>query len=131
MKTLRFAQFEPGDVYRGNAGTKTLFLSPTVPGLGVHECPFCSSPVTGESRFNELRLEGNPVNHAHLLITDDEGRRIGYLGSRFVNEIPGASAVSPRTAMGRARQEPVYRIPAQLNMTVTIDGRGLRVADTE
>jgi hypothetical protein len=35
--------------------------------------------------------------------------------------------------MGEAREEPepVYRIPAQLNMTVTIDGRGLRVADTE
>jgi hypothetical protein len=124
-------QFEPGDVFRGNAGTKTLFLSPIMPGLGVHECPFCSARVTGETPYNELRLEGNPLNHAHLLITDDQGRRIGYLENRFVNEIPGASAVSPRTAMGRARQEPVYRIPAQLNMTVTIDGRGLRVADTE
>jgi hypothetical protein len=124
-------EFEPGDVYRGNAGTKTLFLSPTMPGLGVHQCPFCSGRVQGETHFNELRLEGNPSNHAHLLITDDQGRRIGYLGSRFVNEIPGASAVRPRTAMGGAREEPVYRIPAQLNLTVTIDGRGLRVADTE
>ena len=60
--------------------------------------------MAGETRFNELRLEGNPFNHAHLLITDDQGRRIGYVGSRFVNEIPGASAVRPRTAMGGARQ---------------------------
>ena len=48
-----------------------------------------------------------------------------------MNEIPGASAVRPRTAAGGARQEPVYRIPAALNLTVTIDGRGLSVADTE
>ena len=124
-------QFEPGDVYRGNAGTKTLFLSPTTPGLGVHQCPFCSGRSGGETRFNELRLEGNPFSHAHLLITDDQGRRIGYVGSRFVNEIPGASAVRQRTAAGGAHHEPVYRIPAELSLTVTIDGRGLRVADTE
>ena len=124
-------QFEPGDVYRGNAGTKTLFLSPIMPGLGVHECPFCSARVTGETPYNELRLEGNPFSHAHLLITDGQGRRIGYVGSRFVNEIPGASAVRQRTAVGGAHPEPVYRIPAELSLTVTIDGRGLRVADTE
>ena len=124
-------QFEPGDVYRGNAGTKTLFLTPTTPGLGVHQCPFCSGRRESETRFNELRLEGNPFSHAHLLITDEHGRRVGFVGSRFVNEIPGASTVRPRTAVGGARQEPVYRIPAQLDLTVTIDGRGLRVADTE
>ena len=95
-------QFEPGDVYRGNAGTKTLLLSPTTPGLGVHQCPFCSGRSGGETRFNELRLEGNPFSHAHLLITDSQGRRIGYVGSQFVNEIPGASAVRQRTAAGGA-----------------------------
>jgi hypothetical protein len=124
-------QFEPGDVYRGNASTKTLFLTPTTPGLGVHRCPFCSGRNGGETSFNELSLEGNPFSHAHLLITDDQGRRIGYVGSRFVKEIPGASAVRPRTAVGGANPEPVYRIPAGLNLTVTIDGRGLHVADTE
>ena len=124
-------QFEPGDVYRGNAKTHTLELSPTIPGLGVHQCPFCTGRRGVVTRFNELRLEGDPFNHAHLLITDDQSRRIGHVGRRFVNEIPGASAVKPRTAFGGTQQERVYRIPAQLNLTVTIDGRGLRVADTE
>ena len=124
-------QFEPGDVYRGNAKTHTLELSPTTPGLGVHQCPFCSGRRDVQTHFNEIQLEGNPFNHADLLITDDQGRRIGHVGRKFVNEIPGAEAVRQRTALGGTRQERVYRIPAQLSLTVTIDGRRLRVADTE
>ena len=124
-------KFEPGNVYRGDAKTKTLELSPTMPGIGVHQCPFCTGERGTETKYNELRLEGNPTNHAHLLITDDRGRRIGYVGSKFVKEIPGATTVKPRTGSGGAHQEPIYRIPAELNLKVTIDGRGLKFADTE
>ncbi len=130
--SYEFDPGQPGSLYKGNAKTKTLTLSPILPGLGVHQCPFCAPRRANAPRFNEIRLEGNPFNHAHLLIVDKQGRRLGYVGSQFVNEIPGASAVRPRTAAGwRGRQEPLYRIPAQLDLNVTIDGSGLRGPDTE
>ncbi len=130
--SYEFDPGQPGSLYKGNAKTKTLTLSPITPGLGVQQCPFCAPRSSKAPRFNELRLEGNPFNHAHLLIVDEQGRRLGYVGSRFVSEIPGASAVRPKTAAGwRGRQEPLYRIPAHLNLNVTIDGSGLRHADTE
>ncbi len=33
---------QPGSEYTGDAGTRSLFLLPTRPGLGVQPCPFCS-----------------------------------------------------------------------------------------
>jgi hypothetical protein len=122
----------PGSLYEGDAKTKTLELDPLTPGLGVHPCPFCAAARPAKGAYNELRLEGNPRNHAHLLIVDSRGRRLGYVGNRLVNEIPGARAISPLANQDwREAQEPVYRVPAGLGVSVTVDGSRLRSADTE
>lgn len=118
--------------YQGNARTKSVMLDPTTPGLGVHPCPFCAPRKGQRGSYNELRLEGNPYSHAHLLIVDSRGRQLGYVNGRLVSEIPGGRAIFPIAfADWRERQEPIYRIPANLNVSVAVDGRGLRTPDRE
>jgi hypothetical protein len=130
--------------YRGDATTKTLGLYPTGPGMGVQPCPFCrgraqsGGPGTRlhgqggpQGEFNELYLEGNPRRHAHLLITDDQGRRYGYAGKQFVTEIPGVQhRVQFLSSNWKEAEEPVYQIPVGIHFSVTIDGSSLKKPDS-
>lgn len=43
-------------------------------------------------------LSGSNTDHAHLLIRDRKNRRLGYLGTRLVNQIPGAQVIRPKLA---------------------------------
>jgi hypothetical protein len=123
----------PGSVYRGDARTGTLSLIPTTPGLGVHVCPFCTTPNGNPYPYTETWLQGNPYNHGHLLIRDDQGHEIGYDHGVFTRKFPGATAVFPTTAFTDLNQAPlpVYQIPFGISMHVTIDGFGLKYPDTE
>jgi hypothetical protein len=123
---------EPESLYSGDAQTKTVTLLPTTPGLGTHFCPFCAE-AAGPKAYNSIQLQGNPYNHAHLLIIDPQGRAIGYRGGAFVNQIPGARAVFPSaaTTVWQQKQEPQYQIPVGVNVQVTVDGSGLKYADNE
>lgn len=121
----------PDSTYTGNAKTGTLNLIPATPGLGVHFCPFCDQ-ADGRPTYNQLSLEGNPYNHAHLLIRDPQGRALGYVGGKLVSQIPNARAMfSTAFSDSQERQEPLYRIPFGINVEVTVDGSGLRYPDTE
>jgi hypothetical protein len=122
----------PDSVYTGNAQTDTVYLTPTTPGLGVHFCPFCAEAVGRPNAYNEIQLQGNPYNHAHLLIRDPQGRALGYEGSKLVTGIPGATATFPTAfSDSQQRQEPQYRVPAGVNVQVTIDGSDLKYPDNE
>ena len=122
----------PDSVYSGDAQTGTVYLVPTTPGLGVHFCPFCAEAEGRPNAYNEIQLQGNPYNHAHLLIRDPQGRALGYEGSKLVTGIPGATAVFPTAfSDSQQRQEPQYRIPVGVNVQVTIDGSGLKYPDNE
>jgi hypothetical protein len=124
------ASANPGvrsSLYEGDAKTQTVFLAPTSPGVGVQPCPFCSS-----GRYVEVSLNGDSVNHAHLLITDTAGRRLGYVNGRLVNEIPGARFEPLALNQNWAESpEPLYRVPRKVRFTVAIDGGSLRAADAE
>jgi hypothetical protein len=123
----------PGSLYQGNAKTGTSVLLPTTPGLGVHPCPFCPGAAHRPNAYSELTLEGNPYNHAHLLIRDQQGQALGYQAGTLVSQIAGGRAVRPAALTDwLERQEPVYRLPVADNaLRVTIDGTGLRYPDTE
>jgi hypothetical protein len=122
----------PGSLYRGNARTGTLALIPTTPGLGVHVCPFCASTSGPATKYNQIWLQGNPDNHGHLLISDAQGQRIGYAHGTFVRQFPGATAAFPTTFTNlNQRPMPVYRIPFNVDVNVTLDGFGLKFPDTE
>lgn len=118
------------EVYSGNASTATLDLTPTSSRLGQQDCPFCGgggvSSAGGKlalqtQQMNQIYLDGE----GHILITDDNGNRLGYVDGKIVNEIPGATYIAYRMDASGNAPEPVYSVPAELNMTVTIDGSTL------
>jgi hypothetical protein len=119
--------------YEGDKRSKSLSLAPTTPGLGVQPCTFCrrrsgsraAGDQTGPATV-QITLSGPAPDHAHLLIRDRSNRRLGYLGKRFVNQIPGAEVVRPVSDdLYRDDPEPVYRLPAGVagSLLITIDGR--------
>ena len=117
-------EFDP-EVWDGDAKTKTVTLDPTTPGIGVQPCPFCEG---AKLQFNTVKLDSSPTNHPNLLIQDRFKRRVGWVGDKLVNEIPGAKIVQPVTAEPwQDKPEPEYRIPVSGGgLTVKVDGRRLK-----
>jgi hypothetical protein len=118
------------ELYTGNADTMTLDLTPTSARLGRQQCPFCEGSTAllaggkladAAQQFNQVFLDGE----GHLLITDDDGHRLGYVDGKLVNEIPGAQYSLYRMGEGLNAPEPLYWLPAGLNVTITIDGSTL------
>jgi hypothetical protein len=133
--------------YQGDASTNTLEIDPLEPGESKQPCPFCAASTAAQAAYRvgpgvvqaanpapmeEIFLDGNPNNHAHLLITDSQKRHLGYLDGKFVNEIPGATADFARLGQNWAEaEEPVYMIPTGTDISVVIDGTPLVAPDTE
>jgi hypothetical protein len=119
------------ELYTGNADTQTLDLTPTSARMDKQECPFCdgsgiSSKGGGklampDQKQNQIFLDGE----GHILITDDKGNRLGYVNGKMVNEISDASYTAFRMDASGNAPEPVYSLPASLNVTITIDGSTL------
>lgn len=119
------------DVWSGNADTYTLFLTPTSARLGEQDCPFCGSygsSSTGgqklaapDQKFNQIFLDGD----GHILITDDNGNRLGYVDGKIINEIPGASYDMYVMGASMDSPEPTYSVPVGLDLTITVDGSAL------
>jgi len=116
------------DVWSGNADTQTLDLTPTSARLDTQACPFCEG---GYSHAGKLAAATEPLNQifldgrGHILITDDSGNRLGYVDGQIFNEIPGATYTKYRMLASGETPEPIYSVPANLDVTVTIDGTEL------
>jgi len=133
---------QPSAWYRGTASSGTFFLLPSRPGLGTQPCYFCYGRQGQDSKYNQVTLDGAGEEHSHLLITDDRGRRTGFSGGRFLDEIPGVE-VTPRSSGGpRPRAdgtierltdsvEPLYKIPKQTRLSIKVDGDHLSAATRE
>ena len=117
------------DVWSGNADTATLDLTPTSARLETQTCPFCEggySSISGKlaapvQALNQIFLDGE----GHILITDESGNRLGYVDGKIINEIEGASFSKYRMLASGNTPEPIYSIPANLDVTITIDGTEL------
>jgi len=118
------------ELYTGDAETKTFSFAPVSPSLQVSPCTFCQGGGTsGKSLghaqiaegMNEVYLDGP----ADLLIKDDNGKRLGRVDGKIVNEIPGASYEVFMTGF-KSEQEPVYSIPVSVNLNITVDGSNLK-----
>lgn len=119
------------DVWSGNADTQTLFVTPTSARMTQQECPFCAGggvSVKGGGKFaasaeklNEIFLDGE----GHILITDPNGNRLGYVDGKIINEIDGASYVKYAMGASMNAPEPIYMVPASLDLTIEIDGTTL------
>jgi len=119
------------DVWSGNADTETLDLTPTSVRVNEQDCPFCDgygySATKGKylaqpaQQFNQIFLDGD----GHILITDDDGHRLGYVDGQIINEIPGAKYNAFRMAASGETPEPIYLVPAAMDVTVEINGNTL------
>jgi hypothetical protein len=119
------------DVWSGNADTKSLDLTPTSARMGEQLCPFCSgggfASTSGgklaapQQKLNQIFLDGE----GHILITDEKGNRLGYLDGKIVNEIDGASYTQYRMEASMNAPEPIYSLPANLDVTIEINGSAL------
>lgn len=128
---------EEADEYEGDAESLTLELAPIAPRLELQECPFCDEPGAAQAggrqlaptrqanqvQYNQVWLDGE----ADLLITDAQGRRVGFLDGTFINEIPGATSNGNKYGVNvwNIDAEPVYNIPASIDFTISIDGSRL------
>ncbi len=116
------------DVWSGNADTETLDLTPTSTRTEFQACPFCEG---GYARAGKMAAASQPLNQifldgeGHILITDDNGNRLGYVDGQIVNEIPGATYTKYRMLASGNTPEPIYSVPASLDLTITIDGSQL------
>jgi hypothetical protein len=105
-------------------------------GIGRVACPFCRPApggALGATRgFAQIALGSDAAQHAHLVITDAQGRKTGIVGGRLVRQIPGSQAIVLRENRDwRVGTEPLYRIPAGTPVTVTVDGRSARQAQVD
>jgi hypothetical protein len=113
----------PGTVWSGRASDNPMRLMPLTPGLGIQPCPFCHPPRL-TSGMVEVSLGGDPDIHGHLSIVSN-GRRLGYFGGRFVDQIKGARVILPVLNQDwRAHPEPLYEVPAGTNLVVNVSGAG-------
>jgi hypothetical protein len=128
---------EPESVYEGDAGSKTISLSPAAPGLGTQPCPFCAQePSKGTAKAGdnteEVSLMGSSTEHAAVIVTDEAGRQLGYINGHLVNQIPGAR-VDQVISSGDWTDSiaPDFFLPADVKYTIALDGTSLKAPDKE
>jgi hypothetical protein len=110
-----------GTTWSGNASSHSLGAIPISYYAVPPVCPWClwqRTSTLNDGASVEVWL-GGP---GHLLITDAEGRRIGYVADQFVNEIPGAIGSVLPGGMGVA-SEPIYQLPLDGSYTISLDGQ--------
>ncbi len=124
--------------YKGDNETKTLTLAPTSVRTGKLICHFCGTveeeaggdkgakgaAPSAAASLREITLDGD----ADLLITDDAGKRLGYVDGKLVSEIAGASFAADKSADEAEEDEPIYYVPAGKKLKVTLDGGSLKKA---
>jgi hypothetical protein len=123
---------EPESLYEGNADTHTLEIVGVSKRMEQQDCDFCAGGSTGmnsgtrglaapaeERNFNQIWLNGQ----ADLLITTEDGKRIGFFEGEFINEIDGARGENFKFGVDiwDVNNEPVYYIPLGIEFTITVD----------
>jgi hypothetical protein len=94
--------------------------------------PSVGSVLPAAQQFNEISLNGDPSNHAHIVLTDAQGRTTGFIDGKQVNDIPGVVVDRNLGNQDWAESpEPTYHIPVTENVTVAIDASALTKPDTE
>ena len=93
------------------------------------DCPFCATAPAPRAPGNSPQA-GGPAAAAQvhltaggrLLISDSQGRHIGYVGDQFVNEIPGASENNVGGGLG-IEIPPILTIPLTETYQILLDGQ--------
>ncbi|MDO9019711.1 MAG: hypothetical protein Q8S73_02375 [Deltaproteobacteria bacterium] len=117
--------------YEGDATTRSLTIIPIEPRLALPgACSFCgdAETMTGSTGRGSVRVSLN--GQGDLAIADTMGRVTGTgAAGAIVNAIPGASVTTLRSnRLGLDSPEPVYTVPREGTLTITLDGSRLTAA---
>ena len=82
------------------------------------QCPWCSLQINEAATTHSLMMNGG----GHLLVTDSQGRRLGFVGSQYIDEVPAGYGITPILGSGD-ETEPVYTLPLTETYTILIDGQ--------
>jgi len=82
------------------------------------KCSWCQADIISQP-LAQVTLYGG----GHLFFTDNQGRQLGYVGTQYVSEIPGAGS-QPVIGAGESH-EPIYYLPVTATYTITLDGSTL------
>ncbi len=133
---------EEADTYTGDAESHTLEIVPTSARMEKQVAPFLVGAADSGQALDrwEFALGIRPVRaeeptanqiwvdtKADFLITDAQGRRLGFDQGRFLREIPGADAQSLKYGVNvwAVDQDPLYFMPGGLDFTMSLDGKSL------
>lgn len=138
--------------WKGDAETQTLGALPLSVRTGTLICPWCDDSGSAGSSNNTVGSKNQTTAAAnltltdlgaagpensdqrsssmqvmldgdgHLLIKNSNGQRLGFDGTKVVNEIPGARYVAPRGGLGTAGR-PVFYLPKGQAYSMTLDGQ--------
>jgi hypothetical protein len=112
--------------WSGDASTHSLGALPISTYTQQPVCPWCNGArMSSGAPAGQVWLTGE----GHLLLTDSLGRRIGYVGDQFVNEVPEAFGTVPPGGLG-IPAEPIYYLPLTNTYTILLDGQTLTQTDT-
>lgn len=115
------------DEYLGDTASKSISLVPTALRLGKFPCTFCGDVQAGTMPMGVRQVKLN--SRGHVLIQDAGGKRLGYAGGTFVNEITGGEIKRILNGTrGRPDPEPLYSLPGGSDLTLSIDGAELTAA---
>ncbi|HQE92560.1 MAG TPA: DNRLRE domain-containing protein [Anaerolineae bacterium] len=113
--------------WQGDASTHTLGIVPVSQYRAAPACPWCGG---NQRAIGSFPYEGVWTDSAaHLSISDSQGRVIGYVGNKLVNDLD-AGAVAIIDAGGDVALEPFYTFPLSDTYTVLLDGQILTTTET-
>jgi N-acetylmuramoyl-L-alanine amidase len=125
-------QLNSSTTWQGNASTKTLGVVPISKYRADPVCPWCndnlSLSVGGAAdafSYESVWFEGD----GHLLISDSQGRKMGYIGNKLVNDF-AEGRVNIIDAGIDVALEPVYTFPLSDTYTLLLDGQTLTTSET-
>jgi hypothetical protein len=82
-----------------------------------------TAATRADQGVDTIALGGDPDRHANLLITTSDGRKLGFVDGRLVNQIAGARVIYPfLNQVALVHPEPVYLVPGNPKLTVTVAG---------
>ncbi|MBP8125475.1 MAG: hypothetical protein KAZ26_22705, partial [Caldilineaceae bacterium] len=118
-------------IWEGDADTRTLIFIPLSAYDQPVTCPFCPDlasaatktaglalfqPATDAAHYVTVAMQGE---EGHLQVSTPGGERLGTFGDGFVNEIAGALAIQPRSALYN-NGEPILFLPTEQEFSVQV-----------
>jgi hypothetical protein len=102
---------QPKTPWHGTASSRSIVALPVATRLKKAVCPFCAN-----SGKKTVMARGTEV-----MMTDEEGRKVGYDGDKLINEIPDADVIDLAAFTEDAEApEPIFMVPDNQDYDISL-----------